>query len=139
GDLGIPPMWLTHPSYYDREQNAKAIYLPADIDERSPWLLFRDGADVRFAVSERYYEIAHKPEGQLDFAAPETVQQFLDDEYAETTFAEHYHGFYDNRYLEMADVEALLREAGNDAALAASHAPTDQVEAIYGPALKAWV
>lgn len=140
GDVGIPPMWLTHPSYYDREQSAKEIFVAAEIDERSPWLLFREDADVRFRVSQRYYQVAHRPEQPLTYVAPERVQQFLDEEYAETTFADRYHGFYDNGYLEVADLGLLLREAhGQSLPPATAETLVGELEGVYGPQLKGWV
>ena len=39
-DDKIAEMWQTHPSNYDREQNAKELYFRTQFDERSAWLLF---------------------------------------------------------------------------------------------------
>src|SRR5207253_4616572 len=50
GDTGIPLMWATHPSNYDREQNAKRVYLRCAIDERPAWILFPEQARVREQV-----------------------------------------------------------------------------------------
>lgn len=132
GNLGIPLMWATHPPNHEREQSAKDIYVPADVDERSPWLLFRDDATVRFAVTRRWYEMVQKA-GEQNFVEAERVQLFIDEEYAETTYPERFAGFYENRYLELTDVDRLPR---SEAALAEAFAELDE---IYGPALKPWV
>jgi hypothetical protein len=137
GDLGIPVMWSTHPSNHDREKNAKAHYLSAEIDERSPWLLFRDPEKVRFLVSQRYYQVVHKPEGTIDYADPQKVQKFLDEEYAETTYADHYHGFYDNRYLEIGELEPLFSRWQQEP-MSADEA-VEKLQTMFGPALQTWV
>ncbi|MCI0335347.1 MAG: M48 family metallopeptidase, partial [Planctomycetes bacterium] len=110
-NLAIPAMWATHPSNFDRETSAKNPYVPCENDDRPAWQLLTQPSDICFAVTERYYEVVHKPEGQIEYAEPDKVQAFLNDEYAETTYPERYAGFYDNRYLEIADMEALLRKA----------------------------
>ena len=104
GDAGIPLMWSTHPPNHDRERNAKAIYLFAEIDERSPWLLFRDKDQLRFLVTQRYYEEMHKPARSPRYSDSERVQNFFNEEFAETTYPDRFQGFYDNRHL----VTALL-------------------------------
>lgn len=137
GDLGIPVMWSTHPSNHERERNAKEHYLSAVEDERSPWLLFRDLDTVRFLVSQRYYQVVHKPEGTIDYTDAQVVQKFLDDEYAETTYADHYHGFYDNRYLEIAELDPLFRQwAGMPLS---SDEVAEKLQTMHGPGLQTWV
>jgi Zn-dependent protease with chaperone function len=132
GNQGIPLMWATHPPNHERERSAKEIYVPAETDERSPWLLFRDEAAVRFRVTQRWYELVQKPQ-QPQYVDAERVQAFIDDEYAETTYPERYAGFYENRYLELDDVDRLPRsEAAVDEALA-------ELAQIYTPGLKTWV
>jgi len=46
--LAQPPrMWSTHPPNREREENAKARYLPSTLDERSSWSLFADPEALR--------------------------------------------------------------------------------------------
>jgi len=54
-----PEMWATHPANYDREDNAKATYVSADIDDRSPWLLFNNAEQLRHRISEDFYNPEH--------------------------------------------------------------------------------
>ena len=51
-DDGTPQMWATHPSNYDREQNAKAYYIRSTIDNRSAWVLFKDPQQLGSAVPD---------------------------------------------------------------------------------------
>lgn len=109
-DTSVPRMWATHPSNHDREVNAKRHYIRSPLDERSPWLLFQDGAAVREEVTRRVYEMTRKVQPEkLD--PPEVVQAFIDDEHAETTYHPRYHGLYDHRYLTPGDLEELIRAA----------------------------
>lgn len=42
-----PKMWATHPPVREREDNAKATYVPCALDDRSAWELFRDPQSTR--------------------------------------------------------------------------------------------
>src|SRR5262249_58750497 len=55
GDTSVPVMWATHPTNHDREQNMKRHYLRSVLDERPPWVLFRDAVEVRAKVTRRFY------------------------------------------------------------------------------------
>ncbi|MEO0575691.1 MAG: M48 family metallopeptidase [Pseudomonadota bacterium] len=50
-----PQMWSTHPANRDREDNAKDVYVAADIDSRSAWLVFRDAPALREQISLGFY------------------------------------------------------------------------------------
>jgi hypothetical protein len=110
GDNEVPLMWATHPTNFDREQNAMRHYLPSPSDDRSSWLLFNDGPAVREAVTRRYYEVVKELSG-IHLAEPEVVQAFIDDEHAETTYDPRYHGMYENRFIMPGEVDALLEAA----------------------------
>jgi Zn-dependent protease with chaperone function len=110
GDDGAPLMWATHPSNYDREQNAKRHYLRCPIDPRSPWALFQDVETVRERVTLRLYEV-NKGLKNPTLTDPATVQAFIDEERAETTYHARYHGMYDGRFIVPGDLDALVRGA----------------------------
>src|SRR6185436_1943051 len=102
-----PQMWSTHPSNYDREQSAKETYLRCPIDERSPWALFDDPVDVRERVTWRFYRVTLGLKRDVLRTEAESVQEFIDDEHAETTYDPKYQGLYDGRFLEIDDLAAL--------------------------------
>jgi Zn-dependent protease with chaperone function len=104
--------WSTHPSLYEREQNAKEYYIRCPIDDRSAWVLFRDPQKLREDVTYLFYRAAGYKKRQLEEAAdPAEVQAFIDGERAETTYDVRYHGLYDDRYIEIEDVQELITEA----------------------------
>ena len=51
-----PKMWATHPPNHEREENAKARYLPSHLDPRSAWVLFRDPAQLRVWITRNTLE-----------------------------------------------------------------------------------
>jgi Zn-dependent protease with chaperone function len=106
-DDAAPEMWSTHPSNYDREQNAKRVYLRVPLDPRSPWLLFENVDELRERVTWRFYRVVWGIDRDVALSDPDEVQQFIDEEHAETTYHPRYHGVYDNRPLQLPDLEDL--------------------------------
>ncbi len=125
GDLGIPLMWATHPSNYDRERNVKQHYVRSTIDDRPSWLVFENAEDLRAAVTQRYYEIAQQiPEPKMVDA--DKVQAFIDTEHHETTFDEKYHGMYDAGVISPGDLAGTLRVPRPISEFAEGRSPGDQ-------------
>jgi Zn-dependent protease with chaperone function len=106
-DTAAPPMWATHPSRHEREQNAKRHYLPSPVDDRPSWVLFHDAAGLRERVTRRFYQHLLERADLPAPAEPETVQAFINDEHAETTYDPRYQGAYDDRYLEPGKPDEL--------------------------------
>jgi Zn-dependent protease with chaperone function len=100
-------MWDYHPSMFDREENAKTVFIPAVMDERPAWILFNNALDLRERVTYKFYRIVHKVSKDVALAETETVQKFIDDEHAEMTFDPKYHGVYDGRLIEPGKLEEL--------------------------------
>lgn len=105
----IPPMWRTHPSNSDREANAKEQFVPAVVDHRSPWILFNDPADLKERMSYKFYRMVWRIPKNSDLSDPLKVQEYIDNEHAETTYDPKYHGAYDDRPLEPGDLSELNR------------------------------
>lgn len=60
-ELAQPPrMWMTHPPNREREDSAKALYVPSVLDERPAWSLFRDPEARRREVTARFLEVLRK-------------------------------------------------------------------------------
>lgn len=106
-DADAGGMWASHPSHYDREQNAKRRYLRGVEDERSPWLLFRNSSELRHRMTGRFYQQALDLKNPT-FAPPEQVQTFIDDEHSETMQDERYQGIYDGRLLSIPTDQLIV-------------------------------
>jgi hypothetical protein len=104
-------MWDTHPTNYEREQNAKAYYIRSTIDNRSAWVLFKDPQHLREEISYRYYRFFKVIKKDTPLDSPDEVQAFINDEHAETTYDPRYHGLYDDRFIYIDDLDELVDEA----------------------------
>lgn len=136
GDAG--GMWASHPSHYDREQNAKRHYLRSAEDERSPWLLFHAPDALRRRMTETFYRRMLELKTPT-FTPPEQVQKFIDDEHAETTQDERYQGMYDGRLLSIP-TEMLMPYANDPAVFAMT---PEQIQSLlrklYHAEYKGWM
>jgi Zn-dependent protease with chaperone function len=100
-----PQMWATHPANRDREDNAKATYIAADIDSRQAWELFEGPAELRNKISMNLYssdEIA-KMEKVL---SSEAVAKRFD----KPSYSPEYRGTYLNRspVINFSDTDEII-------------------------------
>jgi len=114
-----PQMWATHPANRDREDNAKATYIVADIDQRNAWDLFSDSAQLRQRISKNFYNT--EKSGELEAISPtEAVIKRFD----KAAYSPEYRGTYLNRSAvrnfssvdEMLSCGELLSSAGDSIA-----------------------
>ena len=103
----IPEMRRTHPPAHETEENAKATFIPAVVDIRSPWILFKDVEELKERLTYKFYRMLFRVKKSVELVEPDEVQQFIDDEHAETTYHERYQGVYDIRPLEPGDFGEL--------------------------------
>ena len=105
----LAEMWSDHPTNFERELNAKACYIRTDFDETSPWTLFGDLESLRRKVSAQFYrQVFRVKQDSVTWSSPSKVQEFLDDERAESTFDEERYGtLYNHRNLQCLDLRAL--------------------------------
>lgn len=88
-----------HPSDHEREESLKALFVPAALDTRSPWVLFGNPAELRERMTYKWYRIAVEVPKGTALTDARAVQKFIDDEYAETTYDPRYAGVYDDRFI----------------------------------------
>lgn len=103
----IPEMLRTHPPGHETEENAKATFVPAVVDIRSPWVLFTDAADLKERMTYKFYRRVFKIRKDTDLEEPEKVQAYIDGEHADTTYDPRYKGIYDDRKLDPGDIAEL--------------------------------
>jgi Zn-dependent protease with chaperone function len=138
GDTSALAMWADHPSHYDRERNAKRRYFPSPQDERPAWLLFRDPESVREQVTRQFYRIGLGLDLGESLADPESVQAFIDEEHAEAVFDPRYQGIYDNRCLELANFDQLVRDVSTKAPPSPDQLSSSLCR-LYPTELQSWV
>jgi Zn-dependent protease with chaperone function len=138
GQGNAAAMWADHPSHYDREQNAKRRYFPSPRDDRPAWLVFQNPQGLREEVTRRYYQDCLNREVEETPAAPEQVQQFIDDEREALTLDARFRDVYENRYLELEDFDKVLQEAQKEPS------PTSEqfacsLRELYADTMPGWV
>lgn len=103
-------MWYAHPSYAEREANAKQRYVIKDASPSAPaWSLFEQPERLRRDMSALIYgELAGGAAQHVEPMAADEVEARLADELAERQQGAHYHGFYDNRLVDPGDLDALI-------------------------------
>ena len=114
-----------HPSGYEREENIKNEFIEAPIDERSPWVLFENPAEIREKMTRRYYRVAYNVGKSAPTTDPRIVQKFIDEENAETTYDPKYEGSYDDRIIDPGDLDELNELIQKDPW------PDDRLIAVY--------
>ncbi|HVH98997.1 MAG TPA: hypothetical protein VM869_09815, partial [Enhygromyxa sp.] len=161
GDAPAEVMWYSHPTYAEREANAKRSYIagprgvrsmpwgkgspsesdggtdgaspagrengPTERSHGSAWALVDDPSALRRRATVVAYEklgYASALEREALRSAAE-VEQRIAEELAERTQGQQYFGFYDNRILELGDIDRRIAEAtdADEPSLAAAAEP----------------
>ncbi len=91
-----PEMWATHPADLDREENAKSVYLYADIDERSAWVLFSDSEKLRRKITADLIQTAGVKTELIE--EEESIRVMNASDYDWTFLDPKYKGTYLNRF-----------------------------------------
>lgn len=94
-----PKMWSTHPASYEREENAKRIYVPMTKDERSAWLLFQLPTELKAKMTKTLLGYATKVIETVKSLTPEEAIADLDKRFDKNYYAAKYRGFYLNQSL----------------------------------------
>jgi len=87
-----PQMWATHPANRDREDNAKATYIAADIDERNAWDVFSNPAQLRLRISNNFYNAEKSSELEAISPTEAVIKRF-----DKAAYSPEYRGTYLNR------------------------------------------
>lgn len=110
-DTAVPDMYASHPAGYLRETNAKAIFVAAEEDNRSAWVLFENVEALSQKITKHILHSSLNLPPHAQFSAASEVQAFIDEELKETSFDPRYKGYYGNRYLtvpESQNVDILV-------------------------------
>ncbi len=101
-----PDLYGPHPTFYEREQNAKRIYVRCPIDERSAWLVFDDAQVLREAVTREFYRTRFERD-PVPMSPAREVQKFIEAELAEQERLDRYEGFFALRKCWAGDPDRL--------------------------------
>lgn len=121
GEAPAEIMWYAHPSYRERELNAKHSYVPPL--ERAgglepAWSLFgaqaQPGSGLRRIMSLSSYEEMGRVTAPGALRPAQELEQRLEAELAERRQDPRYHGFYDNRLVELGELDELVAQVGTE-------------------------
>jgi Zn-dependent protease with chaperone function len=138
GETPAEIMRYSHPSYRDREANAKRSYIAVDETPlASAWSLFDAPTQLRRELTLRAYrQLTLEPDPTQLRPATE-VEDRLSEELAERRQGAHHHGFYDNRVVDPGPIDELVAELeARPPELAQLQA---EVDPWRGPALAAFM
>ncbi|MFN7143402.1 MAG: M48 family metallopeptidase, partial [Myxococcota bacterium] len=97
GIAEVPRMWATHPPSHEREENAKARYVPSVLDPRPAWEVFADAAATRRRMTARLYA-ENMPEAAKAEVAPEAdTRARLDEAFTRPALDPAWRGVYVGR------------------------------------------
>jgi Zn-dependent protease with chaperone function len=112
GETPAEVMWYAHPSYREREANAKRNYVEVDAKPAdSAWSLFEQPAEVRRTLTlQAYAELLGRDRQPVQLRSVDEVEDRIVAELAEREQGAHYHGFYDNRLVDPGPIDELTAE-----------------------------
>lgn len=131
--LAAPPkMWSTHPSGFEREENAKRIYVHAPQDERSSWILFKDSEELKRRMTKHLFKDVDVKDKQPVEISNENVLLEIDKEYNKVFYDPQYRGFYLKQSLtrDVNSIEDLYSIQLNDAEI------SEKIKCLYPESLK---
>ncbi|NUQ72576.1 MAG: M48 family metalloprotease [Polyangiaceae bacterium] len=107
GDDHAPSMWSTHPSNRERELNAKRSYMPLEPVEKSAWALLEGRKKLKKKLTILAYDELLSVKAR-DCLPAEEIQALSEEEEVERKQADHYHGFYEARAVDLGDFGKLI-------------------------------
>jgi Zn-dependent protease with chaperone function len=115
GETPAEVMWYAHPSYREREANAKHDYVAVEtVAAESAWSLFEQPEQVRRALTLQAYAGLLGEQPPAEPRPVDEVEARIADELAEREQGAHHHGFYDNRIVDPGPIDELVAELERD-------------------------
>lgn len=108
-----PQMWATHPVSRAREDNAKATYIPAPLDDRPAWQTFNDPKSLRLAMTRHILNTeAFAEEDDFSEVPVTEVTDAIKQAFGKTHYHRRFRGVYLSRELtrHCLDVDDLYCE-----------------------------
>jgi len=99
-------MYASHPPNDHREQNAKQPFVSCQEDDRSPWLLFNNAAQLQEQMTALIYEnyIGKRPS---EFVDAQDFDKFIEAETRNSMLTEEFENTFANRFIFIPNLEAF--------------------------------
>ncbi len=100
-------MYASHPPNDQRERSAKTPFVKGNVDDRSPWLLFRKAEEIQKKMTLLVYEqyLSQKPDS---FSEESNFEHFLAEESKGRELMEEYGNTFENRFFQIPSEEDVL-------------------------------
>ncbi|MBU1219700.1 M48 family metalloprotease [Myxococcota bacterium] len=98
--------YSTHPSDFEREENAKKYHIVGVKDKRSAWKLFNNSEKLRLELTTGFYNNVF-PEGlppEAELSDPAVLDEYIEQERKESIYHPSFHGLYDHRNYIVEDI-----------------------------------
>ncbi|PCH76969.1 MAG: hypothetical protein COB98_04770 [Flavobacteriaceae bacterium] len=103
-------MYASHPDNDKREGNAKTPFVPCEIDDRSPWILFNNQGELQQEMTALIHDkyLNKKP---THFSSDKEFSRFVQIETFNENLSEEYENTFESRFLTIEE-EGELRVSG---------------------------
>lgn len=108
--LNIKNQWASHPSNEDREAHLRQLNIDAAVDTRSAWVLFTNAESLQKEISTSIYRSVPAEMKEIVVDEQQFQKKFLED-VSHYKLPGDYNGFYDDRQLQIQDVEAVFQQS----------------------------
>lgn len=100
-----PSFFTTHPTEYQRELNAKKVFVPHPIDERPAKLLFDNYDTLTSRLTMNVYKVHgyNIEDNKFKTSPPEEIEAFIESEMKASHYNPRYQGAFDERYVSRFD------------------------------------
>lgn len=103
-------MYASHPPNDKREDSAKVPYVECNADDRSPWLLFGNKESLQEEMTLLLYK-QYFDKVPANHATAKAFEEFIKTETQGTELLEEYDNAFQNRFMHIAEVSDLKKEA----------------------------
>jgi Zn-dependent protease with chaperone function len=105
-------MYASHPPNDKRQDNAKAPYIMCEMDERSPWLLFKNKTQLQQQMTTLIYQ-EYLGKTAETYITEKDFENFITSENHGKTLLEKYNNTFENRFVYIPDTSTLESKSEN--------------------------
>lgn len=108
--INFKDQWSSHPTIIERSEYLDPFGLHSDVDSTPASNLLHDPVALKATITDKIYRNIPKEEVQ-DVLKGNAIEQLVKEELQQQEFPAMFKGYYDNRQLEIFDVDEVLKES----------------------------
>jgi Zn-dependent protease with chaperone function len=102
--LNVKDQWASHPSLEDREKHLNGLAVPAETNENSAWIVFRENEQWKEKLTKLVYRNT-KLEAEMMPLAADEFESWFQRSISDYNLPEEYNGYYDGRFFHLPTEE----------------------------------